>query len=81
MTTRDSSARLAQPPDIIAGFAGGKLVRDTNEGVRRVCAYQRRLVESENAANGHAEARAHKANVLTTPMEPISPGTLAQLGL
>ncbi len=52
------------------------------EGVRRVCAYQRRLVDSENAANGHGDARSTmtKPGVLTTPIEPISPGSLAQLG-
>ncbi|MGH7499285.1 MAG: NAD-dependent epimerase/dehydratase family protein [Gemmatimonadales bacterium] len=51
------------------------------EGVRRVCAFQRRLVVNEGLTNGHAKPMMLTADggALATPIEPIQ--TPAQRGL
>ncbi len=53
------------------------------EGVRRVCAHQRKLVASEGITNGHARSMTltAEAGSLATPIEPIATSVQAQMGL
>jgi nucleoside-diphosphate-sugar epimerase len=52
------------------------------EGVRRVCAFQKRLVAQEGFANGHAPkgmTLTAESGQLTTPIEPVSPVPAVQI--
>jgi nucleoside-diphosphate-sugar epimerase len=85
VTTQPAQMTLVKRPtlDRMRNMLGIEPLVSLAEGVRRVCAVQRRMVAAEGLSNGHAKPMTLTTDItaLSTPITPLAGGPAAEVAI